>query len=216
MVKRISTFLLTLCLFASLVLPVFAAPDGVEIVGNYSDKFELTGSGGSLFSIPIMNPGDVWGNKVNITNNAGNKMEVQLSEVVNDIEDSMIFDVLQVTIYINDEVFYEGPYNKIPKSEWIVIENGKTLEFDVVLKFPGECGNEYQGKEFDSTWKFESRLPEGVKPNEDNEDVQTGVDSKFILYVGLAAFTGTCLALLILPGKRNKKEDDKEKEEQKK
>lgn len=174
MIKKILACVLMLALL--LTMPVYASSDA-EMIGTYSDKFELTSYGDNLFDIPIMNPGDVWENDLEIKNNTGEKMEVQLSEVVNDIEDDMLFDILQVTIKINGKDFYKGSYNKIPKSEWIAVENGEKLIVSVVLEFPGECGNEYQGKVLDSTWKFEARLPDGATPPEEPDEtpVPTGV-----------------------------------------
>ena len=96
----------------------------------------------------------------------GEKMEVRLLEVVNKLEETQMFDILNVKIYFDDELYYEGPYNKIPTSEWIPVENGEKIIVKVVLEFPGECGNEYQNKPFDSEWKFEARLPEPSQPSD--------------------------------------------------
>lgn len=219
MIKRVITNLFMICLMLSFISPVYAVKmDGVEITGTYSEQFKLETSSGSLFELPIMNPGDIWENKVNIKNDTESPMEIKLSEVVSDIEDTDIFDVLEAEIYINDKLFFEGLYKDIPASEWITIEPGDEIAIDVVLKFPGTCGNEYQGKEFDSTWKFESRLPEGAKPPVDAEpDKDTtvkdetvpdsGRESNFHLFIGLAAISGVCLLLLIIPFKKNDKEE---------
>lgn len=208
MFKKILACVLMLTLL--LISPVYASSD-VEMVGTYSDKFELN-SDGDLFDIPIMNPGDVWENKVEIKNNTGEKMEVQLVEVVNDIDDAMLFDVLQVVITINGEEYYKGPYNNIHKSDWIPVENGKTMVVAVKLTFPGECGNEYQGKDLDSTWKFEARLPEGAPetPEKPKDPVPTGVVRG--AYIGGMVCIGAFIFFVIL-GKKKDDDDDGETKE---
>lgn len=206
--KKITACLLMLALLLSLSVPVYASDD-VEMLGTFSDKFELTADGDSLFDIPIMNPGDVWDNFLEIKNHTGEKMEVKLSEVVNKIEDPLMFDILQVQVYIDGELFYEGPYNKIPQSEWILVDNGKKIIVKVVLSFPGECGNEYQNKPFDSEWKFEARLPEIVPDKPDHEDppVPTGVVRGF--YIAGMICLGSFILFLLLG--KDKKDDKKDK-----
>ena len=204
MLKKI---LASLMLAAFLIVPVYASSDA-EMIGTYSDKFELTSYGDNLFDIPIMNPGDIWTSDLEVKNSTGEKMEVQLVEVVNDITDSMLFDILQVTIMMGDEEYYKGPYNSIPKSEWIILENGSKLVFTVTLEFPGSCGNEYQGKILDSTWKLEARLPDGAPepPEEEQPPVPTGVIRG--AYISGMICIGAFIFFIIL-GK--KKDDNKKK-----
>jgi hypothetical protein len=204
--KKIAACLLMIALLLSLITPVYASDD-VEMLGTFSDKFELTSDGDKLFDLTIMNPGDVWDNKLEIKNHTGEKMEVRLLEVVNKIEDALMFDILNVKIYFDDELYYEGPYNKIPTSEWIPVENGEKIIVKVVLEFPGECGNEYQNKPFDSEWKFEARLPEPSQPSDPEEPpVPTGVVRGF--YVAGMICLGSFI-LFILLGKKKDEEDDK-------
>lgn len=204
MYKKILACALMLALL--LTIPVYASSDA-EMIGTYSDKFELTVHGDDLFDIPIMNPGDVWNSDLEIKNHTGEKMEVKLSEVVNDIQDAMMFDVLEVTILLNGEEFYKGPYNEVPMSQWISVENGEKVVVSVTLKFPGECGNEYQGKILDSTWKFEARLPDGAPPVEDKPEdpVPTGVIRG--AYICGMICIGAFIFFILL----GKKKDDDEK-----
>ena len=195
-------------MLCSTILPVHA--DEVEIMGTYSDMFELTTDGDSIFDIPIMNPGDRWENKVEIKNSTGEKMEVRLSEVVNKIDDDMLYNVLKIKIIINGELFYEGSYNNIPQSQWIPVKNNEKVVIEVEMEFPGECGNEYQAKLLDSEWKFEARLPEGVTeepttPPDDNP-VPTGGARTF--YITGMVCLGACI-LFILLGKKDDEDDKK-------
>lgn len=201
--KILASILMLACLLA---MPVYASTD-VELIGTFSDKFELTSQGDNLFDIPIMNPGDVWENDLEIKNNTGEKMEVQLFGVVNDIVDTMLFDILDVIIEFNGEIYYEGKYNNIPQSEWITLENGEELIVSVRLEFPGSCGNEYQGKLLDSTWRFEARLPDGATPppTEPETPVPTGVVRG--AYISAMICIGAFICLIIL----GKKDDDKKK-----
>lgn len=208
MLKKIFAFSIVLIiLFSMMPVHVHATSiDNVEITGTYSDKFILNVANEKLFDIAIMNPGDVWENDIEIKNDTGYDMEVRLEEVVNKIEDTMLFDVLNVTIIMNGEVIYEGPYNSIPASEWVTVKNGETLVFTVILEFPAECGNEYQNKNFDSNWKFAARLPDGVGKEPEDPDVQTGVART--LYIGAGVCIGAAILIFLL---RDKEEDKKKK-----
>lgn len=201
MVKKILTILLVIAMLFS--LPVYASD--VEITGTFSDKFELTSSDGDLFDIPIMNPGDVWTAELEIKNQTNNKMEVQLVEVLSKIDDNLLFDTLLVKVEIDGEVFYEGPYNKIPKSEWLPMEKDAIKTVKVTLSFPGDCGNEFQNKSFDSVWKFEARLPEGAPEKPVEPPVQTGVVR--VAYISGLVCVGAFLLFLLI-GKDKKKDDD--------
>lgn len=204
MVKKVMTILLIIAMLFS--YPVYASD--VEITGTFSDKFQLSSSEGDLFDIPIMNPGDTWVGTIEINNQTKNKMEVQLVEVINKIDDGFLYDALLVKVEIDGKVYYEGPYNKIPKSEWLPMEDGTTKTVKVTLSFPGDCGNEYQNKSFDSLWKFEARLPEGAPEKPVEPPVQTGVAR--IAYVsGLVCLGAFILFLLI--GKDKKKDEEEKK-----
>ena len=202
--KKFIIFAFVLGLLFS-VVPVHAI-DNVEMTGTYSDKFELKLGENNLFDIAIMNPGDVWENSIDIKNTTGYDMEVRLFEVTNNIEDTMMFDVLQVIIEIDGEVVYEGPYNEIPASEWIKIKNGETAVVKVTLEFPGECGNEYQAKEFDSLWTFEARMDNSdIKPEE--PPVQTGVART--LYISGGICIGAFILFILLKDKKDEKDKKK-------
>lgn len=203
MYKKILSCLIILLLCLSLISPVYAAD--AEIVGSFSDKFKLTTVDGSLFDIPIMNPGDVWESDLVIRNISDSKMQVKLLQVMNSIEDDLLFDILHVSISIDGVLFYEGPYNQIPASEWITIEKGKTCNFDITLSFPGDCGNEYQDKEFDSLWEFDAKLME-VEDTTIEDDTQTGVART--LYIGAMVCIGAFLAFVLL---YKEKDDEKSK-----
>lgn len=219
------TLALMCMMLFSMVLPVHA--DKVEMTGTFSEMFELNTDGDSIFDIPIMNPGDRWENKVEIENTTGETMEVRLFEVVNKIEDDMLFNVLKIKITIDGEVFFEGTYNNIPQSEWIALKDREKVVFEIEMEFPGECGNEYQAKVLNSEWKFEARLPEGAptepsdpdtptepddeKPSEpttppDDNPVPTG-DARIYYITGMLCL-GACI-LFIVVGKKDEKDDKK-------
>lgn len=206
MLKKAIACFVMIALLLSLTVQVYA--DEVSITGTFSDKFELTSDGKKLFDIPIMNPGDVWESDLTIKNTTGEKMEVRLADVFSKLDDNLIFNILDVEIYMNGELFYKGPYNEVPQSEWVLLEHGKELKLDIVLRFPGDCGNEYQNKPFDSEWKFEARLPEGVEPDEEDPPVQTGVVRGF--YIAGMICLGSVILFIVL-GKKKDDEDEKKK-----
>ena len=210
MVRKAFIFLLMLAVIMSMVMPVYATDD-VEILGTFSDKFELTSDGDKIFDIPLMGPGDAWENSIVIKNHTGEKMEVRLVEVVSKIADTKMFDILEVRVELPENkggLYYEGLYNNIPQSEWFVMENNESVEIKISLGFPGKYGNEYQNLPFDSLWKFEARLPEGAAPeNPDEPPVPTGVVRGFYIS-GMLCLTAFIMFIVI--GKKDKKDDDKQ------
>ena len=142
----------------------------IELTGAYNGKFSLDSSDMYLFKLENMAPGDSWEGKIHVKNSASDKMEVSILSIVSNLEDTKLFDALDLKISLEDKEIYSGSYGKTeePVSAFYEIPAGKDITFDVVVTFPIECGNEYQGTKMDSTWTFEGRYYGGR--------VQTGVD----------------------------------------
>ena len=142
----------------------------IELTGAYSGKFSLDSSDVYLFKLENIAPGDSWEGKIHVKNSASDKMEISILSIVSNLEDTKLFDALDLKISLEDKEIYNGSYGKTeePVSTFYEIPAGKDITFDVVVTFPKECGNEYQGTKMDSTWTFEGRYY--------GERVQTGVD----------------------------------------
>lgn len=143
----------------------------IELTGAYSGKFSLDSSDVYLFKLENIAPGDSWEGKIHVKNSASDKMEISILSIVSNLEDTKLFDALDLKISLGDKEIYSGSYGKTvePVSTFYEIPAGKDITFNVVVTFPKECGNEYQGTKMDSTWTFEGRYYGGDR-------VQTGVD----------------------------------------
>lgn len=152
--------------------PVQVHGGEIELTGNYSGKFSLDSSDLYLFKLENMAPGDSWEGKIRVKNSASDKMEISILSIVSNLEDTKLFDALDLKISLEDKEIYNGSYGKTvePISSFFEIPAGEAIAFDVVVAFPKECGNEYQNTHMDSTWTFEGRYYGG------SDKVQTGVD----------------------------------------
>lgn len=150
----------------------------IELTGAFNGKFSLDSSDLYLFKLENMAPGDSWEGKIHVKNSAGAKMEIALLSIVSNLEDTKLFDALDLEISLGDKKVYSGSYGKTeePISAFYEIPAGKDLTFNVKVAFPKECGNEYQNTKMDSTWTFEGRYYGGKKPDPDPIKIQTGVD----------------------------------------
>lgn len=150
----------------------------IELTGAFNGKFSLDSSDLYLFKLENMAPGDSWEGKIHVKNSAGAKMEIALLSIVSNLEDTKLFDALDLEISLGDKKVYAGSYGKTeePISTFYEIPAGKDLTFNVKVAFPKECGNEYQNTKMDSTWTFEGRYYGGKKPEPDPVKIQTGVD----------------------------------------
>lgn len=150
----------------------------IELTGAFNGKFSLDSSDLYLFKLENMAPGDSWEGKIHVKNSAGAKMEIALLSIVSNLEDTKLFDALDLEISLGDKKVYSGSYGKTeePISAFYEIPAGKDLTFNVKVAFPKECGNEYQNTKMDSTWTFEGRYYGGKKPDPNPIKIQTGVD----------------------------------------
>lgn len=152
----------------------------IELTGAFNGKFSLDSSDVYLFKLENMAPGDSWEGKIHVKNSASAKMEIALLSIVSNLEDTKLFDALNLEISLGDKKVYSGSYGKTeePISTFYEIPAGKDLTFNVKVLFPKECGNEYQNTKMDSTWTFEGRYYGGRGPVNppDPIKIQTGVD----------------------------------------
>lgn len=176
--RAVPAWILVVLLIISLV-PVAHAAEPVreqvyegeiELTGAFNGKFSLDSSDMYLFKLENMAPGDSWEGKIHVKNSASDKMEIAILSIVSNLEDTKLFDALDLKIFLGDKELYNGSYGKTeePISTFYEIPAGKDITFDVVVTFPKECGNEYQNTKMDSTWTFEGRYY--------GDKVQTGVD----------------------------------------
>lgn len=155
----------------------------IELTGAYNGEFSLDSSDVYLFKLENMAPGDSWEGKIHIKNSSGARMEVAILSIVSNLKDTRLFDVLDLKISTGGKEIYSGSYGKTkePITTFYELPVWQTITFDVVVTFPKDCGNEYQGTEMDSTWTFEGRqYGKGSNPLDGPDTppvkIQTGVN----------------------------------------
>jgi len=160
----ILTLLLVFCLLPSMALTAHAEEvDGwkedIVLNSDFEGKFTFDCNESQIFQVDNAAPGDVWDGKITIKNSAGGPVEVALLTIVSDLEDTLLYDALDLDIRIGDDTVYSGKYGETPDpiTMYYVLRTGKSMELDVRIAFPAEAGNEFQGKAMDSTWTFEAR-----------------------------------------------------------
>ena len=193
LIRAVPAFILAVLLLLSLI-PVTAHADNtpqtpktqvyegeIALTGEYNGKFTLDSSDVYLFKLENMTPGDSWEGKIHVKNTGYRKMEIAILSIVSDLEDTKLFDALQLEISQGETEIYSGSYGgtKEPITKFLPINGRETLTFDVKVTFPKECGNEFMGTKMDSTWTFEGRYYGGGGSQPSNPDpikIQTGVD----------------------------------------
>lgn len=137
--------------------------EGATFIGTYTDSLSISTDNDSFFRVSIMNPGDRWESHITIRNNGEKDIQVSFREILDKLNDPFLLDVLDLKIVLNDkEVVYDGKYaaTSSPIIDWFTLKSGKEAVLTVLTGFPDNCGNDYQGKKFDTDWIFEVRAEE--------------------------------------------------------
>jgi len=172
---RVCSVFLILIFFISLMLSqnVYAADSeegwkqNIELTGNFVGTFTLDSNTAHIFRSSNAAPGDVWDGEITIKNSAGGPMEVALLTIVSTLEDTALFETLELQIEVGNDTVYSGSYDTAldPITPFYVIPAGQAMVMKLRISFPPEAGNEMQGKEMDSKWTFEARyLSDGPGP----------------------------------------------------
>lgn len=135
----------------------------IVLTGDFESKrFDLSTSSDALFSLKDIAPGDTWQGRIHVKNNCSEVMAVSLVSITNNLkDDEYMFNQLDLEILLDGKLLYSGSYGNVGSSvsEWNTIEPGKQRTFEVKVILPETTGNEGQGREMDSTWIFEARVP---------------------------------------------------------
>ena len=162
LLRHASLLLVLLLLLSTLPVVVYASNDfGREryvLTGSFEGQFELSSKRSQLFHLEDIIPGDQWAGQIEIKNDAPGEMAICLRSITSDIEDTLLFDTLELEISNDGEPVYAGRYRteRIPITGYYEIESGDSLILDVTVSLPYSAGNEIQNREMDSTWTFEA------------------------------------------------------------
>jgi len=136
----------------------------IELTGKYTGTFTLESSAMDLFKLENIVPGDTWEGKVEVKNTGSRNMEIAILSIVNDLQDNdLLYDKLHLQIHLGNEEIYSGSYGATEAniSKFYPVRPNETIAFDILVTFPEDAGNEYQGQKMDSTWTFEARYEGG-------------------------------------------------------
>lgn len=169
---RIFSFLLMICVLLNIFcIPVYAMGD-VAIIGNYKNKLTLIADKEYFSSQYLVGPGDYWSAVIEIKNdkNSEESIDVRLASVTSNIDDTTLFDKMDLKIIVGNKTLYDGPYNGNPTTDYFTIKPNKSVELIIVMGVPDTVGNECQDKVMDSMWLFETRADERYDPPVDDDD----------------------------------------------
>lgn len=164
MIRSATAFLVLLVIFLAL-LPAnarateYVSEDTIELTGTSTGRFELNTSNSTLFDLKNMVPGDTWYGRLHVVNDTNNKMELSIISITSNLEDELLFDLLDLQIAVDGEVVYDGSYGATPDpiTDWMSVSRKEPMVIDLTVTLPSKVGNEAQAKKMDSTWVFEAR-----------------------------------------------------------
>lgn len=202
-----------LLLFSVLPQSVWATEhireDTIELTGTFSGTFELNSSDMELFSLTGMVPGDSWSGTLKVLNKTGTDMDVSLVSIISNLEDTALFEALDLQLIVDGDLVYAGSYGSTasPVTPKISVPKDDPVVFQITVSLPATAGNELQAKEMNSTWIFEANCAEF-------ENVQTGVDltlsnSGNMTWLLIAGLCFLCGFILLLRIKATRKEMSK-------
>lgn len=183
----------------------YTREDVIELTGTFSGTFELNSSDMELFSLTGMVPGDSWSGQLKVLNKTGTDMDVSLISIISNLEDTALFEALDLQLIVDGELVYAGSYGNTasPVTPKISVPKNEPVVFQINVSLPTTAGNDLQAKEMNSTWIFEANCA-------DQENVQTGVDltlsnsgnATWLLVAGLCFLCGIVLLLRIMAARK--------------
>ncbi len=132
------TYLLFITLLVSQVLI------SSSVYANESEKIITTFPNGILFDLENIKPGDNFKRELIVKNKYESK--INYSAYVKQVNgDEMLFNVLNAEVINNDKTFFKGKLTDLNSIRDIELNSGNNDRYLIVISFPKESGNEYQG-----------------------------------------------------------------------
>lgn len=205
--KKIFCYILTVLTLIMSVTIVHAADEpAVTVTGEYSDNLNVVCDNSSIFEKNMVAPGDSWSSTIKIQNNSPDKsLDVSLKSIDSVIEDLRLYNVLNLQIYLNQQLVYDDMYNakQSPIINWVTLAPSESKYLQVVVSVPANLNNDYQALKMNSQWIFECRTDEPIasspSPNiKPNLPIKTGVQYMLNNPAVLIAFVTSFLAIVMV------------------
>ena len=216
-------FILFLCvgvLLLTCVTPAVAADGNVTYNGDAGEFIFAPGSEYSptdLFpNFKDVMPGDSITQKITVKNDASNKVKVKIYvRSLGAHEDSIDFlSKLHLRVEKSEDnamaYMFDAAANETAQlTDWVclgTLYSGGEVNLNVILDVPVELDNAYQQQIGYLDWEF--MIEEYQIEPTDPQPPYTGDDFQVWIWVGLMAVSLTAIVILILVGRRRKKEED--------
>jgi hypothetical protein len=217
--KRIFTALCACLMVFGCVFPVSAADGNVTYSGDAGQFIFAPGSEYSptdLFpNFKDVMPGDSLTQPITVKNDASNKVKVKIyMRSLGAHEDSKAFlSQLHLRVEKSENntmayMFDAAASETAQLTDWVLLGtlySGGEVNLNVILDVPVELDNMFQQKIGYLDWEF--MIEEYPIEPTDPQPPYTGDDFQIWIWVGLMAVSLTAIVILILVGKRRKKED---------
>lgn len=217
--KRIFTALCACLMVFGCVFPASAADGNVTYSGDAGQFIFAPGSEYSptdLFpNFKDVMPGDSLTQPITVKNDASNKVKVKIyMRSLGAHEDSQEFlSQLHLRVEKSENntmayMFDAAASETAQLTDWVLLGtlySGGEVNLNVILDVPVELDNMFQQKIGYLDWEF--MIEEYPIEPTDPQPPYTGDDFQIWIWVGLMAVSLTAIVILILLGKRRKKED---------
>lgn len=218
--KKIITILITLAVFLSSTVTVFAADGKVTYSGNAGNFVFEPGSEHSLTDLfpnfkGVM-PGDTLTQKITVKNDADNKVKVKIYiRSLGAHEDSVEFlSQLGLKVAKSEEnkmaYMFDAAANETAQlTDWVclgTLYSGGEVNLDVTLNVPTSLDNEFQNKIGYLDWEFmieEFPIEEG-----DPKPPQTGDNSNMGLWFTIMICSLIMMIILLVWRKKDKEDEE--------
>ena len=218
--KRIFTALCACLMVFGCVFPASAADGNVTYSGDAGQFIFAPGSEYSptdLFpNFKDVMPGDSLTQPITVKNDASNKVKVKIyMRSLGAHEDSKEFlSQLHLRVEKSESntmayMFDAAASETAQLTDWVLLGtlySGGEVNLNVILDVPVELDNMFQQKIGYLDWEF--MIEEYPIEPTDPQPPYTGDDFQIWIWVGLMAVSLTAIVILILVGKRRKKEED--------
>lgn len=149
-------------------------------------------------------PGDSITQKVNVKNNASEKVYVKIyMRALGAVEGSEEFlSKLNLTVTSDNELFNAPADQTAGLTDWYCLGtfySGDDMDLDVTLNVPIDLDNKFQDAIGYLDWQFkveEFEIPVEEEPEIPEEDTKMGDNANLLLYAGIAGLSAVAIILL--------------------